>query len=124
MSIMPTFVFAALLASPAISDEELARQLAAFRGPHGYDPTPVLRRLRTPTLWIMGDRDQGLPLRETLEALDALPAKRSGLLTLVRFPDADHGMYRGDGSRVDYWETVEDWLGRRGVLDLRPAGTG
>jgi uncharacterized protein len=107
----------------AISEEELARQLCAFKGPHGYDPTQVLNRLRTPTLWIMGDRDQNLPLRETLQALDSLPATASGLLTLVRFPDADHAMYRADGSRVDYWETIEDWLLKRGILDRRSAGT-
>jgi pimeloyl-ACP methyl ester carboxylesterase len=107
----------------AISEEELARQLAGFKGPHGYDPTQVLSRLRTPTLWIMGDGDQNLPLRETLQALGSLPATASGLLTLVRFPDADHGMYRADGSRVDYWETIEDWLRKRGILDRRSAGT-
>jgi dipeptidyl aminopeptidase/acylaminoacyl peptidase len=104
-----------------IGEEELAKQLAAFQGPHGYDPLPVLRRLRTPTLWIMGDRDQNLPLRETLRALDALPAKASGILTLVRFPDADHGLYRDDGSRVDFWDEVRDWLAERGILDPTPA---
>ena len=55
-------------------------------------PTETLRRLHTETLWIMGDRDENLPLPETLRALAALPAKESGLLTLVRFAEADHGM--------------------------------
>lgn len=102
--------------SGTISDEELAKQLAAFRGPHGYDPAPTLRRLRTPTLWIMGDRDQNLPLRETLEALEALPAKASGILTLVRYAQADHQLRSSDGSRADYWGAIESWLRERGVL--------
>jgi pimeloyl-ACP methyl ester carboxylesterase len=109
--------------SKAISDAELAQEMAAFKGPHGYDPTQTLHGLRTPTLWIMGDRDQGLPLRETLQALDSLPARRSGVLTLVRFPDADHGLYGPNGSRVDYWETIETWLKKRGILASQPDGT-
>ena len=109
--------------STPISPEELQKQLAAFTGPHGYDPAETLRRLRTPTLWIMGDRDQGLPLQETLQALNSLPATASGLLTLVRFPEADHGMYRADGSRVDYWETIEDWLRKCGILHRGSAET-
>jgi pimeloyl-ACP methyl ester carboxylesterase len=108
--------------SESISEAELAKQLAAFRGPHGYEPAATLRRLRTPTLWIMGDRDQNLPLRETLEVLDSLPANASGVLTLVRFPQADHQMYAPDGSRVDDWGTIESWLRKRGILP--PASSG
>jgi hypothetical protein len=74
---------------------------AAARG-HRGDASPVARI----------DRDQNLPLRETLQALDSLPATASGLLTLVRFPEADHGMYRSDGSRVNDWETIASWLRR------------
>jgi alpha-beta hydrolase superfamily lysophospholipase len=39
----------------AIDDEQLSRQLSAFKGTHGFDPLETLRRLQTPTLWIMGD---------------------------------------------------------------------
>jgi pimeloyl-ACP methyl ester carboxylesterase len=109
--------------SRAISEEELAKQLAAFQGPHGYDPTDTLSRLRTPTLWIMGGRDQNLPVRETLQALDGLPAKATGVLTLVRFAEADHGMHRSEGSRVNDWEAIESWLRKRGILARESAGT-
>jgi pimeloyl-ACP methyl ester carboxylesterase len=106
--------------SRPVADDELAREMAALPGPHGYDPAETLRRLRTPTLWIMGDRDTNLPLPDTLRALQALPATRSGLLTLVRFADADHAMLRPDGSRVDYWASIETWLAARGILARGP----
>ena len=109
--------------SKGVGEEELTKQLAAFRGPHGYDPTDTLSRLRTSTLWIMGDGDQNLPLRETLQALVALPARAYGVLTLVRFTEADHGMYRADGSRVNDWETIESWLRNRGILARGSAAT-
>jgi len=109
--------------SKAISEEELGKQLAAFQGPHGYDPTDTLTRLRTPTLWIMGGRDQNLPVRETLQALDGLPAKATGVLTLVRFAEADHGMHRSEGSRVNDWEAIESWLRKRGILARGSAAT-
>ncbi len=109
--------------SKAISEEELGKQLAAFQGPHGYDPTDTLNRLRTPTLWIMGGRDHNLPVRETLQALDGLPAKATGVLTLVRFAEADHGMHRSEGSRVNDWEAIESWLRKRGILTRGSGGT-
>lgn len=71
----------------------------------------------------MGDRDQNLPLPETLRALAALPATASGTLVVARFADADHGMYRPDGSRVPWWGAVAWWLGKQGVLDPAYDGT-
>jgi len=107
----------------AISEEELAKALAAFWGPHGYDPGDTLRRLQTPTLWIMGGSDRNLPIPETLRVLNTLPARASGVLTLVRFAEADHGMQRADGSRVEDWETIESWLKHRGILAGGSAAT-
>lgn len=92
------------------------RQLKSFSGPHGYDPAPTLAALKTPTLWLMGDRDINLPLKETVEALNALPQIGTGLLTLIRYPDGDHQLARPDRTRVPYWDDVRMWLQKRGIV--------
>jgi dipeptidyl aminopeptidase/acylaminoacyl peptidase len=99
-----------------VPPEEAERRLKAFNGPHGYDPAPTLAALKTPTLWLMGGKDINLPLKETLEALKALPQTSSGVLTLIEYPDGDHSLSRPDRSRVPYWDDVRAWLQRRGLL--------
>jgi hypothetical protein len=94
-----------------VGPEEAERQLNAFTGPHGYDPAPTLAALTTPTLWLMGDRDINLPLRETVDALNALPQISTGVLTLIRYPDGNHRL-----SRVPFWDDVRAWLTKRGVI--------
>lgn len=100
-----------------VSAERIGEEMAAFKGPHGFDPLRILTRLNTPTLWMMGERDRNLPLQETLSVLESLPATGSGVLTLVRFPDADHQMFMPDGKRVDFWKKIKSWLTERGVLE-------
>ena len=99
-----------------VGPQEADRQLRAFSGPHGYDPAPTLAALATPTLWLMGDRDINLPLRETIEALNALPQISNGVLTLIQYPDGDHQLARPDRSRVPYWDDVRAWLRKRGIV--------
>jgi dipeptidyl aminopeptidase/acylaminoacyl peptidase len=102
--------------APVVAPREAERQLKAFSGPHGYDPGPTLAALKTPTLWLMGDRDINLPLKETIEALNALPQISTGVLTLIRYPDGNHQLARPDGSRVPYWDDVRAWLTKRGIV--------
>ena len=90
---------------------EAERQLKAFTGPHGYDPAATLAALTTPTLWLMGDRDINLPLKETVEALKALPQISTGVLTLIQYPEGNHQL-----SRVPIWDDVRAWLTKRGVI--------
>jgi len=102
-----------------VTPQEAERQLKAFTGPHGYDPAPTLAALETPTLWLMGDLDINLPLKETIEALKALPQNSNGVLTLIEYPDGNHQLARPDGSRVPYWDDVRKWLTRRGLVPSR-----
>ena len=55
-----------------LGDEEIARIMARFDGPEGYDPIPVLERTRLPMIWIQGEKDRSLPMAETLAALERL----------------------------------------------------
>jgi uncharacterized protein len=99
-----------------VSPEEAERQLKAFTGPHGYDPMPTLTALTTPTIWLMGDKDINLPLKETVEALQKLPQTSNGVLTLIRYPQGDHGLFRPDHTREPYFEDIRAWLGKRQIL--------
>jgi dienelactone hydrolase len=68
-----------------------------------YDPLPVLRRLTTPQLWILGAEDIDAPVGETLRRLRALKERGRPIDALV-YPHAEHGMYEfetgPDGERV------------------------
>jgi uncharacterized protein len=99
-----------------VSPEEAERRLKAFNGPHGYDPAATLAAMKTPTLWLMGDRDINLPLKETVEALRKLPQTSNGVLTLIEYPEGDHGLMRPDNSREPYFDDIGAWLRKRGIL--------
>jgi pimeloyl-ACP methyl ester carboxylesterase len=58
-------------------------------GRSGVDPTPWLRRLRIPSLWLYGGRDRHIPPRLSVERLRAVPA---GLATVAVFPRANHAL--------------------------------
>jgi pimeloyl-ACP methyl ester carboxylesterase len=68
-----------------------------------YDPMPVLRRLETPQLWILGEDDIDAPSAETARRLRALSAEGHPIMTVL-FPHAEHGMFEyetlPDGTRV------------------------
>jgi pimeloyl-ACP methyl ester carboxylesterase len=59
--------------------------------PH-YDPMPVLRRLETPQLWVLGAEDIDAPVAETVRRLRALK-KEGRPIAAVVYPHAEHGMY-------------------------------
>ena len=59
--------------------------------PH-YDPMPVLRRLETPQLWVLGAEDIDAPVAETVRRLRSLKKEGRPISTVV-YPHAEHGMY-------------------------------
>ena len=92
-----------------------------------YDPLPVLRRLDTPQLWILGAEDIDAPVGETLRRLRAL--RQSGRpIAAVVYPHAEHGMYEfetdAQGERVSLRQPAS-YLGlmcefaRRGRIGAR-----
>lgn len=90
-----------------------------------YDPMPTLRALEARQLWLVAGEDAEAPPEETLRRLDAL--QREGKpVTVVTFPEADHGLRRFeivDGKRreVAYdkgaHRVIVDWI--RGI-ELAP----
>lgn len=104
-----------------------------------YDPMPTLRTVEAPVLWVLAADDTEAPVENTRERLIGLAAEGRPI-TVLQYPDADHGMIQferaPDGSRLEtrysegYVRAVLDWaasgrlgdaLGRGEVL-ARPAG--
>lgn len=92
--------------------------------PWDYDPLPVLTALDTPMLWIQAEDDIGAPPDATRARLISL-SSRGRPITLLEYPDTDHGIVRfetaPDGSRTSlgyapgYYQAVLDWA-REGRL--------
>jgi uncharacterized protein len=97
-----------------------------------YDPLPVLHGLKPPLLWILAGADREAPPEETRRRLLAA-AQKTGRLTLVEYPDTDHGIVEfetlPDGSRRPtrvadgYVRLLIDWI-RDGRLGETAYGKG
>ena len=85
--------------------DELRRQVQPYRfgTPWQYDSMPVLRQLRTPQLWELGDADIDAPMGETFHRLRTL-ARDGAPVTIAVFPGGEHGMTTfetgADGTRT------------------------
>jgi uncharacterized protein len=111
--------------SPDDSQWEFIRRL------YFYDPAPVLRRLRTPTLAIFGELDNNILAEKNRAAWEAaLKASGNPDYTLRILPNANHLQLEAKiGSNAemaslqrfvpDYFITIKGWLSDR-IEVLRP----
>jgi dienelactone hydrolase len=76
---------------PFPPEAEIAKTLQDT-GPSGFDVVPYLRRLDVPTLWLLGGRDQEIPLTATLAILKKLQATGKDY-TIHVYPKANHGLF-------------------------------
>ena len=103
-----------------LEDEEIARRMALFKGPHGYDPVPVLEQLTTPSIWIEGEADRSVPMAQTLATLDRI-ARSGRPITVVRLAGANHSLFNPvTGERANFWPQVQGWLAAQSVLARQP----
>lgn len=77
---------------------------ATYSGPTGFDQRPILRDLDVPMLYLLGERDPGVPIAPMLDEAEALIAEGVDL-TVEAFPNGEHLL---DG--VDFWTVVTSWL--------------
>lgn len=92
------------------------KRKAEFRGPFGYDPEPVLKEVRVPSLWILGGKDESIPAYRCLRILSDVRAKNDLPITLKVYADGNHGLrHASSGEPMPYWEFIYQWLGERGV---------
>ena len=75
------------------SEQELREKGKAYRfgTPWHYDAMPVLRVVKAPQLWILGEDDLDAPSAETGRRIRSLAAQGRPI-TLAMFPHAEHGM--------------------------------
>jgi len=123
------------------SSEELRQAGPAFDvgTPVYWDALAVLRKVKAPMLWVLADEDTLAPNATTRARLAQLAADGEAI-TVLAFPDTDHGMQEfvtaSDGERTntryaqDYFRTTPDFArdGRlhppygRSRLILSPSG--
>jgi dienelactone hydrolase len=93
---------------PFPTEAEISRKLDDA-GPSGFDVVPYLRRMNVPTLWLLGGRDQEIPLRATLAILRRLQS--SGKAYTIRvYPGANHGLFDVPPTDPRAMPDTLDWL--------------
>jgi dienelactone hydrolase len=101
-----------------LTDAQIDREFAAFTGPHGYDPNGAIRSMRVPSLWILGERDRSLPVRQTLENLERIRRDTRAPITTSIMPGADHSLRSpATGTRAGVWRVVRGWLARQRIVN-------
>lgn len=87
----------------------------------GYDPLPVLRRLRQPVLAMWGNDQQSPPAESAVAIEKALRDGGNTDVTLRFFPHADHklrasadGFQRGEQLTPGYVDTMASWVAGHG----------
>jgi uncharacterized protein len=84
-----------------------------------YDPVPALRAVRVPALFLFGDRDQLIPVGESVAVIRRVLAENSHHeFTIREFPNDDHGMRLTTGETSgeidpEYLKTMREWLASR-----------
>jgi uncharacterized protein len=99
-----------------VPDAEIERRMKQFKGPHGYDPVPVLRTLATPSFWILGEKDRSIPLARTVSTLNDLARTHGRPITVHLIPGVNHGLMDPTGRQPDIWRPMEEWFTSRAVL--------
>ena len=75
---------------------------------------------RTPTLWLLGDRDESGPTVASVRVLDTIRAAGNDRHTVVRYATADHSLRDvSTGEPVPIWNDMMAWL--RQVRILAPS---
>ena len=95
-------------AHETLTREEIDARVDAYKGPPGFDHVPILGALKTPTLWLLGEEDESIPIRHTERNLRAAIAAGAPI-TMRMYPGANHGLFAPSGP-VAYWTDVFDWL--------------
>jgi dienelactone hydrolase len=90
--------------------EEVSKTLAAYTGPHGFDPRPVLEELTVPGLWLLGGADRSIPTIECVEILDQLIAAGKPYSRVV-YPFSSHSL---NGANI--WPDIEGFLKRVKIM--------
>src|SRR5215469_6812476 len=104
------------LPKPEDLGKPVGRSLLWFGQEMNYDPVTALRALRVPALFLFGDRDQLIPVQESVAVLQqVLKEDVHHDFTIREFANDDHEMRVDVGERsgevdTDYLRTMREWL--------------
>jgi dipeptidyl aminopeptidase/acylaminoacyl peptidase len=85
--------------------------LKQYNGPEGFDPISRIVKMKSPSLWIFGDKDVSIPVKRSIAILDSLRSKNNLPLEMKIFKDADHGLYNVTTHHPeDYITVMIDWV--------------
>ena len=93
-----------------LSDAEIAREFAAFKGPHGFDPAAAIAAMRAPSLWILGDRDRSLPVTQTIANLERFKRAHHRPISVHLLQGVNHALRKPTGEQPDFWRVIGQWL--------------
>lgn len=110
------------LPRPDELSKPVGRSLLWFNQEMNYDPVVALRALRVPALFLFGDRDQLIPVQESVNVLQRVLGEDSHHdFTIREFANDDHEMRLDVGEKrgeidPDYLRTMREWLVRKAVI--------
>ncbi|HKN75999.1 MAG TPA: alpha/beta fold hydrolase [Candidatus Acidoferrum sp.] len=107
------------LPTPAELSKQPAHSTQWFKQEAVYDPVPTLRALRVPALFLYGDKDQLIPVPESVTAIRRVLAEDDHHdFTIREFPNDDHQMRLTTVEAYgeidpEYLKTMREWLASR-----------
>jgi dienelactone hydrolase len=85
--------------------------LKDFKGPHGFDNTSFVAKMKKPSFWIFGGKDVSIPVRKCIARLDSIKVASKLPVTMKIYPNADHGIFdQNTRKQEDYVPVIVQWL--------------
>ena len=104
------------LQTPAELSKPQHRNVNWYQHEMNYDPVATLRAVRQPALFLFGDKDQLIPVAESVAAIRRVLAEDKNHDFAIReFPNDDHGMRLTTSESYgeidpEYLKTMREWL--------------
>jgi dienelactone hydrolase len=104
------------LPTPAELSKQPAHSAQWFKQEAIYDPVPALQALHVPALFLFGDKDQLIPVKESVAVIRRVQAEGARqFFTIREFPNDDHGMRLETTEAYgeidpEYLTTMREWL--------------
>ena len=96
-------------AADGTSPDQLERQLPSWTQ-SGFDPTPYLKHLNIPALWLFGGGDRNVPPLHSVAKLRSIMQQRNKDWTIIVFPGAGHGLFDEPPTDPRAVPTAEAWV--------------
>ncbi|OGU37075.1 MAG: hypothetical protein A2068_03330 [Ignavibacteria bacterium GWB2_35_6b] len=92
------------------SDSVISEKLKQYNGIQGFDPVPSIKKMKQPSLWLLGGKDRSIPSKESIEILNKIIVEENKPFEIKFYPDANHGLINSNGNREPYLDYINTWL--------------